>query len=142
VTKDTADTLLISRNTSSSNQVLGVFTASGAIILSSPYQDQNLETDASLVALGQDCPSNSCGFQVSGHINTWNNIGGQIQNNEFVCDLTTANTFYDQRFTQWRDIGFAPPWFPSTQTGGSYLPQFPQKTSTQQRASWSWIPAQ
>ena len=143
VTKTTADTLLLTQGTSASNQVLGVFTANGSINLSSPYSDKNLETDASLAAIGSSsvCGSSTCGFKSANTINTWNNVGGQIQSNEFVCTITTANTYYDQRFSAWSN--FFPPWFPSTSTSGtSYVAHAPIVTPTQQRTSWAWVATQ
>jgi hypothetical protein len=139
VTKTTADTLLLSQGTSSSNQVLGVFTANGSIILNSPYSDQNLETDGTLAAIGSTtaCGTSTCGFKTSDTINTWTNVGGQIQSNEFVCSITAANTYYDQRFSAWSN--FFPPWFPSTSTSGTYKAYAPTVTPTQQRTSWSWV---
>jgi Tfp pilus assembly protein PilX len=145
VTRNTADTLLTQQTTSpaSNTQVLGVFTANGSIILNSPYSDNNLETDGSLAAIGSSsaCGTSTCGFKTSNTINTWNNVGGQIQSNEFVCSITTANTYYDQRFSAWNN--FYPPWFPSTSTSGTnYTAQSPVLTPTQQRTSWAWIAAQ
>jgi hypothetical protein len=143
VTKTTSDTLLLTQGTSASNQVLGVFTANGSIVLSSPYSDKNLETDGSLAAIGSSsaCGTGTCGFKSANTINTWNNVGGQIQSNEFVCTITTANTYYDQRFSAWSN--FFPPWFPSTSTGGtSYVAHAPAVTPTQQRTSWAWVAAQ
>jgi hypothetical protein len=49
---------------------------------------------------------------VSGSINTFNNVGGQIQSNIFSANMATQNTYFDRRFTS--RAGFAPPWFPST----------------------------
>jgi len=100
-----------------SNQVLGIFTATGNIVLSSPYSNNNLQVDGSLAAIGQSCASNSCGFTVSGYINTFNNVGGQIQFNIFGANMSTENTYFDRRFTQRQ--GFAPPWFPSTKVSQS-----------------------
>jgi hypothetical protein len=119
-------------------QTLGVFTATGSIITSSPYADGNLETDGALAAIGSGCSGSSCGFKVSGSINTWNNIGGQIQMNEFVVNMKTSNTYYDQRFSQWTNMGFAPPWFPSTQTNGANAPAVPVPNTLHTRLSWAW----
>ncbi len=109
VTLNTADTLIPANDT---NQVLGIFTASGNINLQSKYSNSNLEVDGSLAAIGQSCPANSCGFTVTGSINTFNNVGGQIQSNIFSANMQTENTYFDRRFTS--KPGFAPPWFPST----------------------------
>jgi Tfp pilus assembly protein PilX len=147
VTRNTSDSLSLSQGTSSSNQVLGVYTANGAIVLSTPYSDNNLETDGSLAAIGSSsvCGTSTCGFQTAsgsaGVINTWTNVGGQIQSNQFVSTITAANTYYDQRFSAWSN--FFPPWFPSTSTSGTnYVAQAPSRTLTQQRTSWVWIPVQ
>ena len=95
------------------NQVFGVFTATGNINLASPYSNHNLEVDGALAAIGSNCASNSCGFTVSGYINTFNNVGGQIQYNIFGADMSTENTYFDRRFTSKQN--FAPPFFPGTQ---------------------------
>jgi len=109
VTMNTSDTLVSGNDY---NQMLGIFTATGNINLSSPYSNHNLQVDGSLAAIGQSCASNSCGFTVSGSINTFNNVGGQIQSNIFSANMATQNTYFDRRFTS--RAGFAPPWFPST----------------------------
>ena len=72
------------------NQDLGIFTANGNIILSTPYSNGNLEVDGAQAVIGQSCASNSCGFLVSGCINTFNNVGGQMQTNIFGACLSTA----------------------------------------------------
>jgi hypothetical protein len=124
------------------SETLGVFTANGAIILNTPYSDKNLQTDGSLAAIGStaNCGTTTCGFKTSDTINTWTNVGGQIQSNEFVASMTAANTYYDERFSNWKN--FFPPWFPSTTAGIDTTPLPPVIIQTQQRTSWSWIPAQ
>jgi Tfp pilus assembly protein PilX len=136
VTMTTADTLVQGADY---NQVLGIFTATGNINLKSPYSNQNLQVDGSLAALSQSCSSSSCGFTVSGSINTFNNVGGQIQYNIFSANMQTENTWFDRRFTS--KVGFAPPWFPST-TMQSVGPAsvVPQPDHTQQRMSWLATP--
>ena len=121
-------------NGSDHNQDLGIFTANGNIILSSPYSNDNLEVDGAQAVIGQSCASNSCGFLVNGCINTFNNVGGQIQTNIFGACLNTENTYYDRRYTS--RPGFAPPWFPSTTitNTASSITQAP--TLTVQRTSW------
>ena len=94
------------------NQDLGIFTANGNIVLSSSYPDDNLQVDGSQAAIGQNCASSSCGFLVNGCINTFNNVGGQIQTNIFSACMNTQNTYYDRRYMS--RPGFAPPWFPAT----------------------------
>ena len=97
------------------NQVLGLFTANGNIVLKSPYSNQNLEVDASMAAINATCPggSSSCGFATSGSINTWTVVGGRIESNAHGVSMSAANTYFDKRFTS-RTDGFAPPFFPST----------------------------
>jgi Tfp pilus assembly protein PilX len=92
------------------NQVLGIFTANGNINLMSPYSsNNNLQVDGSLAPLQQN--SFWC-FTCTGYINTFNNVGGQIQSGICGCDMDTENTYFDRRFTA--RAGFAPPWFPAT----------------------------
>jgi hypothetical protein len=91
------------------NQVLGMFTANGNINLMSPYANNNLQVDGSLAPLQQN--SQWC-FTCTGYINTFNNVGGQIQSGICGCDMDTENTYFDRRFTS--RVGFVPPWFPST----------------------------
>jgi hypothetical protein len=109
--------------------------------LSTSYSNKNLEVDGSLAAIGQNCAANSCGFTASGSINTFNNVGGQIQSNIFSANMQTENTYFDRRFTQKQ--GFAPPWFPSTTlpTVDVQNAQAPQVIVSQpQRLSWSVTP--
>jgi hypothetical protein len=131
VTLDTANTLVPGNDY---NQVLGVFTATGNIVLSSPYANNNLEVDGSLAAIGQNCASRSCGFTVTGYINTFNNVGGQIQYNIFGANMSTENTYFDRRFTS--RPGFAPPWFPSTTVSQADNALAPRVTSSFQRKNW------
>jgi hypothetical protein len=91
------------------NQVLGLFTANGNINLMSPYSNNNLQVDGSLAVLQQG--TQYC-FTCSGYINTFNNVGGQIQSGICGCNMSTQNTYFDRRFTA--RAGFVPPWFPST----------------------------
>jgi Tfp pilus assembly protein PilX len=125
---------------SDKNQDIGIFTATGNIQLSSSYSNQNLEVDGSLAAIGQSCASNSCGFTVSGAINTFNNVGGQIQGNIFGANMQTENTYFDRRYTS--RPGFAPPWFPSTtiQSVDITNAATPVLTPTMQRISWLTSP--
>jgi Tfp pilus assembly protein PilX len=138
VQMNTSNTLV---NGNDYNQVLGVFTSSGNINLSSPYSNQNLQVDGSLAAIGQSCASNMCGFTVSGYINTFNNVGGQIQGNIFGANMSTQNTYFDRRFIS--RPGFAPPWFPSTTVTQANLTNAlaPLVTTAQpQRMSWVTSP--
>src|SRR5579875_3310137 len=126
-----ADTLIPANE--NNNEVLGIFTPAGNITLQSPYSNHNLEVDGSLAAVSSSCPSNSCGFTVNGYINTFNNIGGQIQSNIFGANMTTENTYFDRRFTT--RSGFAPPWFPSTTITGTG-PSSTSYTASVQRVQW------
>jgi hypothetical protein len=113
------------------NQDLGIFTANGSIYLSTNYPDGNQQVDGSQAVVGQNCQGSSCGFYVGNScpggncaawpaggnyqgscINTFNNVGGQIQANIFGACMNTENTYFDRRYTSRK--GFAPPWFPDT----------------------------
>jgi hypothetical protein len=113
-------------------QDLGIFTASGNIIMSSPYADDNLEVDGSQAALGANCAGNSCGFLVNGCINTFNNVGGQLQTNIFGACLNVENTYYDRRYNT--KPNFAPPWFPGLTATGTLA--IGPTNVTLQRTSW------
>ncbi len=122
------------------NQVLGLFTANGNIVLSSSYGNQNLEVDASMAAINATCPggSSSCGFATSGSINTWTVVGGRIESNAHSVSMSAANTYFDQRFTS-RTDGFAPPFFPSTTlpaTGAVTATTPTVSPPTTQRLTW------
>ncbi len=107
-------------NSSTNAGVIGVYTANGNINLSSPYSNNNLEVDGSLAPIGGSCASSSCGFTASGFINTFNNVGGQIQTNIFAADMNAENTYYDLRLAN----NFGPPWFPTAvpQAGATSIP--------------------
>ena len=114
-------------------QDLGLFTATGNINLQTSYANHNLQVDGSQAAISQNCAPNSCGFTATGFINTFNNVGGQIQANIFSADMNTENTYFDRRYTQKPD--FAPPWFPSTTlTQGGAQPT--NLNPSVQRVSW------
>jgi hypothetical protein len=115
------------------NQVLGIFTANGNIDLMSPYANNNLQVDGSLAPLQQN--STYC-FTCNGgsqFINTFNNVGGQIQSGICGCNMNTENTYFDRRFTS--RAGFAPPWFPSTTINTSGAVATTTKP-TVQRVQW------
>jgi len=112
------------------NQVLGMFTANGNINLMSSYANNNLQVDGSLAPLQQG--SQYC-FTCTGYINTFNNVGGQIQSGICGCDMDTENTYFDRRFTS--RAGFVPPWFPST-TITSTGPAPAAAQPTIQRVQW------
>jgi hypothetical protein len=116
------------------NQDLGIFTANGNIVLSSSYSNHNLQVDGSQAAIGGSCASNKCGYLVNGFIDTFNNIGGQIQTNIFSANMNTQNTYYDRRYTA--RAGFAPPWFPSTTITGTASTYTSPPILTVQRTQW------
>ena len=123
-----ADTLIPANE--NNNEVLGIFTPAGNITLKSPYGNNNLEVDGSLAAVSN---GGTGGFLVDGYINTFNNVGGQIQNSIYSADMNTENTYFDRRFTS--RAGFAPPWFPSTTLSGGGPPQA-SYTASVQRVQW------
>ncbi|MGO9275829.1 MAG: hypothetical protein ACLQOO_37235 [Terriglobia bacterium] len=122
-----ADTLIPGHDT---GQDLGIYTANGNINLMSPYADSNLQVDGSQATIQQG--SQYC-FTVSGFINTFNNVGGQIQSGICAADMNTENTYFDRRYTAKQ--GFAPPWFPSTTITASGASQATAKP-TVQRVQW------
>jgi hypothetical protein len=116
------------------NQVLGIFTANGNIDLSSPYSNSNLQVDGSLAPLQSGstwCFTCTLGSQ---YINTFNNVGGQIQSGICGCNMNTENTYFDRRFTA--RAGFAPPWFPSTTIAATGQTNATTITPTVQRVQW------
>jgi hypothetical protein len=125
------DTLIPGNN---NGQDLGIFTANGNIVLSSPYADDNLQVDGSQAVIGSSCASNSCGFLVNGCINTFNNVGGQVQTNIFGACMNTENTYYDRRYNT--VPGFAPPWFPSTTVTNVAGATTSPPSLTVQRTAW------
>jgi hypothetical protein len=128
------------------NQVLGVFTNNGNIVLKSSYGNKNLETDGSLAAInscssnGGTCPNgtSSYGFSTgSGSINTWKVVGGRIESYAHGVSISQGNTYFDRRFTLRK--GFAPPWFPATWVDANDLsttPLPPSVNPVAQRTNW------
>ncbi|MFI5110731.1 MAG: hypothetical protein ACHP78_18070, partial [Terriglobales bacterium] len=138
VTENMSDTLIPGND---HNQDLGLFTATGNIIMSSPYANHNVQVDGSQAAVGNSCAGNKCGFLVNGCIDTFNNVGGQIQTNIFGACLNVQNTYFDRRYTS--RAGFAPPWFPSTTVGASDIQNAVAPLvapPTVQRMSWITTP--
>jgi hypothetical protein len=141
VTLNTSDTLVAGNDY---NQVLGIFTTNGNVVLSSPYTDKNLEVDASIAMInacssnGGTCPngSSSYGLATSGSINTWTVVGGRIESYAHGVSITKGNTWFDQRFLSKQ--GFAPPWFPSTTVDAADLSNAsaPKVIPTIQRTTW------
>ncbi len=123
-----ADTLIPANE--NNNEALGIFTPAGNITLQSSYSNHNLEVDGSLAAISN---GGTGGFLVNGYINTFNNVGGQLQNSIYSADMNTENTYFDRRFTA--RAGFAPPWFPSTTvtSGGATQTSY---TASVQRVQW------
>ncbi len=133
-----ADTL-ITLPTSASQQVLGLFTASGNVNLAVPTSGQNLEIDASIAAIGG---AGTGGLVNNGNaINTLNIIGGRIQSTIQNIGATTRNVFFDRRFAQGN---FAPPWFPSTTITStpSGVENSTVSSQTPQRIEWRCLSCQ
>ncbi|MGO9641018.1 MAG: hypothetical protein ACLP1Y_06930 [Candidatus Acidiferrales bacterium] len=119
------------------NQVLGIFTATGNFIIQSSYADHNIQVDGSIATVSQQASSNcnggDGGFLANGFVNTFNNVGGQIQSCIYAADIDVENVWFDRRFTA--RPNFAPPWFPSTTiTQGGPLPT--NVVTTVQRTQW------
>jgi hypothetical protein len=113
------------------NQVLGIFTATGNFNLNSLQSGSNIQVDGSIATISQ---GGTGGFLDTGKaLNTFNNVGGQIQNSIYGAAIDTENVYFDRRFTN--KPGFAPPWFPSTtvKQGGAKATNI---TSTIQRIQW------
>ncbi|MGB6431859.1 MAG: hypothetical protein WBF06_14840 [Candidatus Acidiferrales bacterium] len=121
------------------NQVLGIFTATGNFTVQSTYANSNIQVDGSIATISQTASggcnqgSGTGGFLANGFVNTFNNVGGQIQSCIYSADIDTENVWFDRRFTA--RPNFAPPWFPSTTlTQGGALPT--NTTTTVQRTQW------
>jgi hypothetical protein len=139
VTLTTADTLIPANN---QGQVLGLFTQSGNLVLNSTYNDNNLEIDAAMAALGNNCTSNTCGLETPGNgINTLTIVGGRMEAYVHGVDLGASNTYFDRRFLT---PGFGPPYFPSTVVSQNVIPSVPSApvvgTPTFSRLSWYTSP--
>lgn len=137
VTMDTANALIPGNDY---NQVLGIYTANGNIDTTTTYANHNLQVDGSLAPVGAStCPT--CGFTVSsGYVNTFNNVGGQIQTNIYAANMSVENTYYDRRFVSKKNFG--PPWFPTTQVSQAAISSAlaPSVSATFQRRSWTTSP--
>lgn len=138
VTLTTADTLIPANN---QNQVLGLYTQSGNLVLNSTYSNNNLEIDAAMAALGSGCPTSSCGLETPGNgINTLTVVGGRMEANAHGVTMNTSNTYYDRRFLT---PGFGPPWFPSTTVSQGVIPTVPTapiSSLTYSKLQWSTSP--
>jgi hypothetical protein len=134
---DQVDTMIPS--VENMNQVLGIFTATGNFTVQSTYANSNIQVDGSIATISQQA-SSGCnqgsgtgGFLANGFVNTFNNVGGQIQSCIYSADIDTENVWFDRRFTA--RPGFAPPWFPSTTLSvGGALPS--NTATTVQRTQW------
>jgi Tfp pilus assembly protein PilX len=117
------DTLIPANDT---RQALGIFTATGNLILNDTQKnslgsfDGMLEIDASLAAISNN---GSGGLVNNGaQIDTLTIVGGRIQNTIQDIKTNTRNVVFDKRFSS----GWGPPWFPSTNlTSGLITPGTP-----------------
>ncbi len=119
-------------------QTLGIFTASGDIILNDKQInpktgkfDGVMEVDASLATIS----ANGTGGLINpnAQITQLTIVGGRIQNNIKNINTITRNVMFDVRYA---NGNFSPPWFPSTSValGGLLSANFdPPKV---QRLSW------
>ena len=121
------------------NQVLGIFTATGNFTVQSTYSNSNIQVDGSIATIsatassGCNQGSGTGGFLANGFVNTFNNVGGQIQSCIYSADIDTENGWFDRRYTA--RPNFAPPWFPSTTlTTGGALPT--NINTSVQRTQW------
>ena len=133
-----ADTL----NSGTDAGVLGIYTT-GNINLN-PSSGSSLTTDASLAALsGKTDGTGTSGFCTSGSISscsanqsniTWTIVGGRAEDQAHSVNISSSNTYYDQRFASG---AFGPPWFPTAQPQpGS--PTVPSSSGvTVSRTSWA-----
>lgn len=132
VTTNTSDALIPAND---KGQVLGLFTPVGDIVLNSPYNDNNLEIDGAIAAVGATCTqsgmANNCGLETIGQIGTFTIVGGRSEANAHGVNMSKSNTYYDKRFMN----GTAPPWFPSTTISGGIAGP-PQVTSTYSKLNW------
>jgi Tfp pilus assembly protein PilX len=115
-------------------QVLGLFTQSGNLVLNSTYNDNNLEIDGSMAAIGSNCTSSSCGLETPGNgINQLTIYGGRSEAFAHGVTIGTSNTWYDSS-------GHAPPFFPSTIIQPSGAPTAPTVTPSYSRLNWKTSP--
>jgi len=132
VTTNTSDTLIAAND---KGQVLGLFTPVGDIVLNSPYNDNNLEIDGAIAAVGSTCTqssmANNCGLETIGAIGTFTIVGGRSEANAHGVNMSKSNTYYDRRFLN----GTAPPWFPSSTISGGAAGS-PKVTSTYSKLNW------
>lgn len=113
------------------NQVLGIFTATGNFCLNTNQAGANIQVDGSIATISQ---GGTGGFLNTGPpINVFDNVGGQIQNSIYGAWINVENVYFDRRFTN--KPGFAPPWFPSTTVtqGGALSTNI---ISSVQRVQW------
>jgi hypothetical protein len=119
-------------------QTLGVFTASGDIILNDTQInpktgkfDGNMEVDASLATISAGGAGGLT--NPNAQINTLTIVGGRIQNNIKNINTVTRNVLFDVRYA---NGNFSPPWFPSTSVSLGGLKSANFNPPTIQRLSW------
>jgi Tfp pilus assembly protein PilX len=113
------------------NQVLGIFTLTGNFNTHVSTDWSNIQVDGSIATISN---GGTGGFLNTGAcVNTFNNVGGQVQNSIYGACMAVENVYFDRRYTN--RPGFAPPWFPSTTVtqGGA---QATNVTTTVQRIQW------
>lgn len=119
-------------------QTLGIFTASGDIILNDTQInpktgkfDGIMEVDASLATISA---SGTGGLtNPNAQITQLTIVGGRIQNNIKNINTITRNVLFDVRYA---GGNFAPPWFPSTNVSLGGLKSANFNPPTIQRLSW------
>jgi hypothetical protein len=95
--------------------------------------DGSIATISATASSGCNQGSGTGGFLANGFVNTFNNVGGQIQSCIYSADIDTENVWFDRRYTA--RPNFAPPWFPSTTlTTGGALPT--NINTSVQRTQW------
>jgi len=114
---------------SSSGGVLGIFTASGDILLNdlqgkNSSGKYNMEIDASIATLAQGGTGGLVNnAQALDYLKI---VGGRIQNSIKSINTTQRDVFFDRRFGT---NGFAPPFFPSTTVTSAPTADAPNSTS-------------
>jgi hypothetical protein len=126
---DPADTLIPYANPPTG--VLGLFTATGDIAEYNQQTNTNIEIDAALAMIST---GGTGGWINDGNtIGTITVVGGRVANKAKMCNCSTRNIYFDQRFA---NGNFAPPWFPSTTISQSNSLSVNSVTPTFQRTLW------
>jgi hypothetical protein len=111
--------------------VLGLFTATGDIAEYNQQTNTNIEIDAALAMIST---GGTGGWINDGNtIGTITVVGGRVANKAKMCNCSTRNIYFDQRFA---NGNFAPPWFPSTTISQSNSLSVNSVTPTFQRTLW------